>query len=65
MFGLKNKKNNHIDIDELQQKAKENDVNAQYELGLAYYRGVYVSKNIEKSNYWFEKANKTSKNVRI
>ena len=65
MFGLQNKKNTHIDIDLLRQKAKENDVNAQYELSLAYYRGIYISKNIEKSNYWFEKANETNKRVRI
>jgi len=65
MFGLQNKNNTHIDIDLLRQKAKENDVNAQYELSLAYYRGIYISKNIEKSNYWFEKANETNKRVRI
>jgi TPR repeat protein len=65
MFGLWNKKNKHIDIDVLRQKAKENDVNAQYELSLAYYRGVYITKNIEKSNYWFEKANETNKSVGV
>jgi TPR repeat protein len=65
MFGLWNKKNKHIDIDVLRQKAKENDVNAQYELSLAYYRGVYVAKNIEKSNYWFEKANETNKSLGV
>jgi len=60
MFGLWKKKK-HIDMSELYQKAKDNDVNAQYELALAYYRGTSVTKNMEKSHYWFEKANDQSK----
>ena len=60
MFGLWKKKKK-IDINALCQKAKENDVDAQYELSLAYYRGIHVPKNMKKSNYWFEKANNQSK----
>jgi len=61
MFGLWKKYTKHVDIDALYQRAKNNDVNAQYELSLAYYRGTHVPKNMKKSNFWFEKANDHSK----
>ena len=61
MFDVWKKKKKKMDIATLLKKAKENDMNAQYELALAYYRGSGVAKNIEKSNYWFEKANNQSK----
>jgi len=61
MFGLWKKRTKHIDIDALRHKAKENDMNAQYELSLAYYRGIYVPKNMKKSHYWFDRANELSK----
>jgi len=57
MFGLWKKYTKDVDIDALYQRAKNNDVNAQYELSLAYYRGMDIPKNMKKSNYWFEKAN--------
>ncbi len=61
MFGLLKKYTKYVDIDALYQRAKNNDVDAQYELSLAYYRGIHVPKNMKKSNYWFEKANNQSK----
>jgi len=56
MFSFFHKKKKRTDIQVLRQKAKNNDAEAQYELSLAYYRGIEVPKNIEKSNYWFRKA---------
>ncbi len=61
MFNLWKKCTKHLDIDALYQRAKNNDLNAQYELSLAYYRGIHVPKNMRKSNYWFEKANNYEK----
>jgi len=36
-------------------------MDALYALSLAYYRGVGVVKDIEKSSYWLEKANEICK----
>jgi len=58
-FFKRNKKN--TDIEALRQRAGENDLNAQYELSLAYYRGIGVAKDLKKSNYWFHRANETCK----
>jgi len=57
MFGLLKNKNKNLDIESLMKRANENDKNAQQRLGLAYYRGVGVTKNIDKATYWLEKAN--------
>ena len=65
MFDFLNANKKKIDISGLRQKAKENDVDAQYELSLAYYRGIYVPKNLEKSSYWFQKANDHSNNRHV
>jgi len=46
----------NIDIELLFQKAKENDKDAQLQLGLAYYRGVGVHKNMQKAFYWIDKS---------
>ena len=56
MFSFFKKKNKRVDIEVLRQRAKNNDADAQYELSLAYYRGIDVLKDMEKSNYWFRKA---------
>lgn len=56
MFSFFHKKKKRIDIEVLRQRAKNNDAEAQYELSLAYYRGIEVPKDMEKSNYWFRKA---------
>ncbi len=56
MFNMWKRKKKTIDINTLLKKAKENDVNAQYELSLAYYRGTGVVKDMQKSSYWFRKA---------
>ena len=61
MFNLWKKNKSVFNLKELLKKAKENDMNAQYELSLAYYRGIHVPKNMRKSNYWFEKANSQGK----
>jgi len=50
------KKKKRVDIQLLRQRAKNNDADAQYELSLAYYRGIDVPKDMKKSNYWFRKA---------
>jgi TPR repeat protein len=65
MFKLWKKYTKSIDMDELHHRAKNNDVDAQYELSLVYYRGVHVPKNMSKSNYWFEKANEIGKRERV
>ena len=57
MFGLLKNKNRNLDIESLLKRAKENDRDAQQRLGLAYCRGVGVTKNIDKATYWLEKAN--------
>ena len=51
------KNNKKIDIYSLHQRARNNDLDAQYELVLVYYRGIDVPKNLKKSMYWFHKAN--------
>jgi len=61
MFGLFKRNKKSIDIKILLRRAKDNDMNAQYELSLAYYRGICVAKDMKKSSYWFDKANETSK----
>jgi len=55
MFFLRKKKK--VDMELLRKKAIDNDKNAQYELGLAYYRGTEVKKDVEKANYWLGRAN--------
>ena len=57
MFDLSKKKKKVRNIEELLKKANDNDVDAMYELSLAYYRGLIVSKNIKKSSYWLNKIN--------
>jgi len=57
MFGLLKNKNRDLNIESLLKRAKKNDRDAQQRLGLAYYRGVGVDKNIDKATYWLEKAN--------
>jgi len=57
------KDNKKIDICSLRKRAKDNDLDAQYELVLAYYRGLDVPKNLERSTYWFHKANEHPNNV--
>jgi len=61
MFNLWKKKKSSIILNDLIKKAQENDINAQYELSLVYYRGELVKKDIKESSYWFERANKTFK----
>lgn len=56
MLNFLKQKNKRVDIEILLQRAKNNDTDAQYELSLAYYRGIDVPKDMEKSNYWFRKA---------
>ena len=56
MFGFLGKKNTRIDIASLIKLAKENDKDAQCQLGLAYYRGTGVAKDVEKASYWLGKA---------
>jgi len=65
MFNLWKKKKSSIILNDLIKKAQENDINAQYELSLVYYRGELVKKDIKKSSYWFERANKTFKKAGI
>ena len=57
MFSFWKNKKSYVDIELLRKLVKNNDKNAQYELGLAYYRGIRVPKNVEKANYWLGKAN--------
>ena len=44
------------DIGSLQQRAENNDKDAQCRLGLAYYRGCGVPKDATQAYYWLEKA---------
>jgi TPR repeat protein len=55
MFSLWKKKKKCQDIDVLMKKAKEGDTEAQFQLGLSYYRGTDIEKNIEKANFWLNK----------
>ena len=55
MFSLWKKKKKCQDIDILMKKAKEGDTEAQFQLGLSYYRGTDIEKNMEKANYWLDK----------
>ena len=43
-------------MEELIKKAEEGDVDAQFQLGLAYYNGDGINKNYRKAYYWFQKA---------
>ena len=43
-------------MEELIKKAEEGDVEAQFQLGLAYYNGDGINKNYRKAYYWFQKA---------
>ncbi len=61
MFNLWKKKKSSINLNDLIKKAEENNIKAQYELSLIYYRGEIVKKDIKKSSYWFERANETLK----
>ena len=56
-FWKKKKLDSDIDIEALRELVKEGDKTAQYLLGLAYYRGTSVKKDVEKANYWLGKAN--------
>lgn len=42
--------------DEIELKARKGDINAQYKLGLKYYKGQGVPKNNGKAMKWFKKA---------
>ncbi|MCB5248471.1 MAG: tetratricopeptide repeat protein, partial [Candidatus Cloacimonadales bacterium] len=44
------------DIDHLISDAENGDMEAQYILGLSYYRGEGVEKNSKQAVYWYEKA---------
>ena len=46
------------DIVSLRQRAESNDKDAQYRLGLAYYKGCGVPKDTVQAHYWLEKASK-------
>lgn len=65
MFNSWKKKILKINIDTLIKKAEEDNIEAQYELSLAYYKGDRVKKDIEKSAYWFERANETFQNIKV
>lgn len=41
---------------ELIKRAEQGEVEAQFQLGLAYYNGEGISKNYSKAYYWFLKA---------
>jgi TPR repeat protein len=56
MFSLWKKKEKYSNIQDLIKKAKEGDTEAQFQLGLSYYRGTDIEKNIEKANFWLNKA---------
>lgn len=44
------------DVLDIKTKASQGHVDAQYNLGVMYYQGDRVEKNVEKSTYWFQKA---------
>ena len=46
------------DINKIKEKAERGDEDAQYTLGLCYYKGEGVSQSYEKMVYWFRKAAK-------
>jgi len=50
------KKKKSIDIKDLIKRAADGDKESQFQLGLSYYRGTDIKRNIEKANYWLEKA---------
>jgi TPR repeat protein len=56
MFSLWKNKNKNLDIKVLIKKAQEGDNASQLQLGLAYYRGTNVKKNIDKAQEWLTKA---------
>ena len=43
-------------ISEIQKQAEQGDAQAQYLLGIAYYRGEGISQNIDKAAPWFQKS---------
>ena len=43
-------------IDEIREKAKGGDAEAQFQLGSRYYRGEGVSKNLKNAVNWWRKA---------
>lgn len=43
-------------IEQLEIRAEQGDVEAQYELGLSYLAGLNIEKNTEKARSWFKKA---------
>lgn len=51
-----------MDFKKVYELAQAGNVNAQYNLGLMYYRGDGIDKNVEKSIEWFKKAAKQGDN---
>lgn len=47
---------NHENVSDLIKKADNNDVNAQYRLGVIYTEGIGVPKNADEGIKWFKKA---------
>ena len=43
-------------MEELIKQAEQGDVEAQFQLGLAYYNGDVMNKNYSKAYYWFLKS---------
>ncbi len=43
-------------MEELIKQAEDGNVEAQYQLGLAYYNGDGIKQNNSKAYYWFQKA---------
>jgi len=56
MFSLWKKKEKGLDIKELLKKAQDGDNESQLQLGLAYYRGTGVKKDIARAQEWLAKA---------
>lgn len=56
MFGIFKDNKKEVSIEDLRKQASVNNKDAQYQLGLAYYRGTRVKKDIHKANYWIEKS---------
>lgn len=45
-----------FDYKSIKEHAEKGDLNAQYSLGLMFYRGQEVAQDVEKAAYWFTKA---------
>lgn len=43
-------------IADLKRRAKQGNVDAQYDLGWAYFKGVGVNVSSARANFWFEKS---------